>query len=92
MAAFASFDVDIKSLGEHILADLPPYAKPLFIRLVDEIEYTGTFKVKKTKLTEEGFNVDLIKDKVYYFDVKQKNYSELTMEIYKKILSGNVRF
>ena len=92
MAALISYDFDIKELGDHMKSDLPSYAKPLFIRLVSEIEHTGTFKVKKGKLAEEGFNVDIINDKIYYFDIQEKNYAELTKEIYKKILAGNVRF
>ena len=33
MATLTTLDVDIKRLGEQIKADLPNYAKPLFIRL-----------------------------------------------------------
>lgn len=32
MATLTTLDVDIKRLGEQIKADLPNYAKPLFIR------------------------------------------------------------
>ena len=85
-------NIDIKQLGDYIKADLPSYAKPLFIRLVSEFEHTGTYKAQKMKLVEEGFNVNTIKDKVYYFNIQDKNYNELTVEIYKDILNGNVRF
>ena len=44
------------------------------------------------KLAEDGYNVDIINDKVYYFNVREKNYSELTKEIYKEILCGKVYF
>ena len=43
MATITSVDVDIKKLGEHLKADLPSYAKPLFIRLVKEFEHTGNY-------------------------------------------------
>ena len=32
MATLMTLDVDIKKLGEQLKADLPAYAKPLFIR------------------------------------------------------------
>jgi solute carrier family 27 fatty acid transporter 1/4 len=32
---------DFKDLSQKLKTDLPPYAKPLFIRLLDEIEHTG---------------------------------------------------
>ena len=37
MATLMSLDVDIKKLGEHIKQDLPAYAKPLFLRLNDQV-------------------------------------------------------
>ena len=92
MATLTSLSVDMKKLGEHIKADLPSYAKPIFIRLVAEFEHTGTFKAQKMKLVEEGFNMDIIKDKVFYFDNREKSYNELTKEVYKDILNGNIRF
>ena len=44
MATLVTNDVDIKKLGEHIKADLPAYAKPLFIRITKEVEHTGNYK------------------------------------------------
>ena len=37
MATLMSLDVDVKKLGQHIKQDLPAYAKPLFIRLNDQV-------------------------------------------------------
>ena len=115
MASLADLNVDIKKLGEQLKADLPSYAKPLFIRLVNQLEHTGksiiyiweyfcsffvyffcfvlgSFKLQKTKLAEEGYNVDKINDKIYYFDARQKNYIVLTNEIHQDILNRNHRF
>jgi fatty-acyl-CoA synthase len=115
MATLTVLNVDIKKLGEQLKADLPAYAKPMFIRLTSGIEHTGmflrvffyyciifkfqiftanlgSFKPQKMKLVEEGYDIDIISDKVYYFDVREKNYNELTREIHKEILSGNMRF
>ena len=41
MATITSTNVNMKELGEYIKADLPSYAKPLFVRLVAEFEHTG---------------------------------------------------
>jgi hypothetical protein len=41
MASLADLNVDIKKLGEQLKGDLPSYAKPLFIRLVNQLEHTG---------------------------------------------------
>ena len=45
----------------------------------------GTFKAKKTSLVEEGYNINQIKDKLFYFDTKQQNYLPLTKQIYEEI-------
>ena len=41
---------------EHVDRTLPRYAAPLFVRLLPEMEVTGTFKLRKVTLQEEGFD------------------------------------
>ncbi len=41
MATLMTLDVDIKKLGENIKTDLPPYARPVFLRLNEHVEHTG---------------------------------------------------
>lgn len=84
--------LDLNHLAAAMKDQLPAYAKPLFIRIVDELELTGSFKTKKNKLVEESYNLNLIKDnQVFYFDAKSQSYAELTREIYENILNGNIR-
>ena len=45
MATIMALDVDMEKLGEHLKVDLPAYAKPLFIRLSDQVEHTGKPKI-----------------------------------------------
>ena len=90
-ATLMTLDVDIKKLGTHLKSDLPTYAKPLFIRLNDQVEHTGSLKAQKLKLVEEGFNVSLFNDKTFYYDNKTQNYLELTLDIYEKIQEGSIR-
>lgn len=46
---------DGAALGEHVTAHLPAYARPLFVRLVSELEHTSTFKSRKVELKKMGF-------------------------------------
>lgn len=55
------------------------------------LEMTGTFKMKKVKLVEEGFSPALIKDPLYFLDPEQKTYVPLTEEIYSAIASGKIK-
>jgi acyl-CoA synthetase (AMP-forming)/AMP-acid ligase II len=87
-------DIDLARLAASIKTQLPPYAKPLFVRFTAELEHTGTFKAKKNKLVEENYNVKVLDKKsesVFYFDLKEQAYAMLTHEIYENILNGNIR-
>ncbi|MFM9376743.1 long-chain-acyl-CoA synthetase [Gordonia sp. VNK21] len=46
---------DPKALSDHLYSELPGYAVPLFLREVDAIEATSTFKNRKVELRDEGF-------------------------------------
>ena len=92
MAAIYDEDstIDIDRLSVNI-KELPVYARPLFVRTLTKIDLTGTFKLKKKDLQEEGYDPKKIKDKIYYLDQKL-GYQLLTPEIYDQIQAGKVRF
>jgi citronellyl-CoA synthetase len=54
LRAGATFDPE--GLAAHLHQHLPPYAVPLFVRLLDEVETTGTFKYKKTELKRQAYD------------------------------------
>ncbi|HEY5858090.1 MAG TPA: long-chain-acyl-CoA synthetase, partial [Aldersonia sp.] len=47
---------DGAAVARVLYAALPAYAVPLFVRVVDELEQTSTFKSKKVDLRKEGFS------------------------------------
>jgi fatty-acyl-CoA synthase len=71
-------------------ADLASYARPQFVRLLPEIDTTGTFKYRKLDLVAEGFNPTEVKGAVYYLH-PTKGYVKLTRPTYSKIVSGEMR-
>lgn len=52
---------------------------------------TGTFKMKKVRLVEEGFNPAYIKDPLYFLDTEKKTYVPLTQEMYRAVLSREIK-
>ena len=56
---------DLSALDAAIARDLPPYAQPRFLRLLTEMQTTGTFKPKKTDLVAEGFDPSKVTDPLY---------------------------
>lgn len=93
MAAIIDRDdtLNLEQLYDGMTKSLASYARPLFIRTVKQVEMTGTFKLKKITVQKEGFNINIIKDKIFFLDVKKRAYVPLTAEIYNKIISGEIR-
>lgn len=79
---------DGKKLFEHTVKDLPAYARPLFVRLLEVMEMTSTFKQQKFQLVQSGFNPSTISDPLYVLDNQQKSYIPLTQQIYQSIICG----
>ncbi len=63
MAAIAVTEAfDPATMHAFVTEHLPSYARPLFIRIVDRLATTETFKQKKQQLIEEGFDPAAVKD------------------------------
>ena len=58
-------------------ANLPDYARPLFLRIQPKIDVTGTFKQKKVDLVREGFNPAATSDPIYFNDPQAKAFVRL---------------
>ncbi|KAK2713733.1 hypothetical protein QYM36_009570 [Artemia franciscana] len=83
--------LDLDELAAGLKQALPPYARPLFVRSVKEMDMTGTYKLRKVDFQKEGFDPIKIKDKLFMFDSKADKYVPLTEQVYSDILSGKVR-
>ena len=47
---------------------LPVYARPVFLRVIEQVEMTGTFKVRKVELQRQGFDPGVIASTLYFRD------------------------
>ncbi len=70
---------------------LPRYAVPLFARLCDEADMTGTLKLRKVALQQEGFDPDRISDPLFVRDDAAGTYAPLTSQLRAAILAGERR-
>ena len=89
-AIVASSDFDVRTLTEKLSGSLPPYARPVFIRLQPEIEITGTFKQRKIDLVKEGFDPARIVLPLYWLDPATDRYEALNATVYADIINGRV--
>ncbi|XP_073706366.1 long-chain fatty acid transport protein 2 [Garra rufa] len=76
---------------EHVKNLLPAYARPRFIRIQDELDVTGTFKQVKGQLVKEGFDPNLIQNKLFFLDESKQTFVPMTEEIYSSIIKGHMR-
>ena len=68
-------DFDGKALAKAVYEHLPGYAVPLFVRIVESLEYTSTFKSKKVDLREQGYGPD-VDDPIYVLSGCDEGYVE----------------
>jgi len=85
--------VETDTLYEDLAKKLPAYARPLFVRLVDKLDVTATYKLKKRDLQSQGFNPEMVRpDTILMLDTKREQYLPLSQEQYNNIINGNLRF
>ncbi|XP_054942711.1 long-chain fatty acid transport protein 6 isoform X2 [Physeter macrocephalus] len=83
--------LDLEKVYEQVVTFLPAYACPQFLRIQEKMETTGTFKLQKFRLVEEGFSPLKISDPLYFMDKLKKSYIPLTKEIYDQIILGKIK-
>ncbi|XP_027525892.1 long-chain fatty acid transport protein 1 [Corapipo altera] len=91
MAAIAdpSSRLDPGGLYEQLTPVLPPYARPVFLRLLPHLDTTGTFKLQKTRLRAEGWDPRLVPDQLFVLDPQRGRYVPLDRGMHQRICSGN---
>ncbi|MDY6943849.1 MAG: long-chain-acyl-CoA synthetase [Pseudomonadota bacterium] len=83
--------LDFAKLYVHLHDNLPPYAVPIFLRVKENIDTTGTFKYKKADLKKEGYDVAHCPEPLYVLLPKATEYVPLTAELQREIDSGAYR-
>lgn len=84
--------LDVNSFSEYVQKNLPPYARPVFVRVQPAQEITGTFKMVKKDLRDEGYDISVVEDPIYVLKPRDANYSRLDENFLTEIRSGDARF
>jgi fatty-acyl-CoA synthase len=90
-AIVADGKIDLEALREHLTSRLPSYARPLFVRLSEDVDLTGTLKYSKTELVRQGYDPDAIADEIYFHSPESQQFVRLDRELYERIQAGQVR-
>jgi fatty-acyl-CoA synthase len=92
MATIVSPNVpDLRQLREHLVNRLPDYARPVFLRVTDNIEATATFKQSKITLKTEGYNPGSTSDPIFFYRGKEEAFVRLDLALFEQINAGKIR-
>jgi fatty-acyl-CoA synthase len=92
MAAIVSDGaLDLAALRKHLARSLPPYARPLFLRITDRIEATATFKHTKNDLKRQGYDPAATSDAIFFDDPARQAFVQLDRARYQQIQAGKAR-
>ena len=90
MATIVADDaLDLAALGAHLADRLPDYARPVFLRVRDDLEVTATFKHTKRALEREGYDPTATGDAIYFND-REQGFVRLDRSLYDRIQRGQI--
>jgi fatty-acyl-CoA synthase len=90
-ALVADAALDLAAFRKHLIDRLPDYARPLFLRIRNEIEVTGTFKYTKNDFVRQGYDPAAIDDILYFSAPGGDAFVRLDEAIYTRINTGQMR-
>lgn len=95
MAALTLKDInefDIGAFSRHLREKLPAYAVPVFIRIREQEEITGTFKYRKVELKKEHYDLAQVDESMFVMLPDQTQFVPLKAPIADQIQQQAFRF
>ncbi|MGE8538828.1 MAG: long-chain-acyl-CoA synthetase [Acinetobacter sp.] len=83
---------DLQQMTSTFKQCLPAYAVPVFLRIQQQVETTGTFKYQKNRLKEQAFDPSKTDERLLVLLPGATAYSDLTAEIFENIQAYQYRF
>ena len=90
-AVVVSQDFDLATCHQHLAERLPDYAQPLFLRLLEQIETTETFKPRKQDLLRAGYDPAATADALYFNDRTRRTFTPLDAALFRRISTSGLR-
>ncbi len=92
MAAIAADGaIELPALRTFLAEHLPNYARPMFLRIVDTIEVTSTFKHMKSDLVRQGYDPSSISDKIFFDHPECGSFVLMDGALFDRIQAGSLR-
>ncbi len=90
-ALVVNADFDLAAFRKDVAQRLPPYARPVFLRILTKLEATGTFKPRKQELLQAGFDPNRAAGPLYFDDPSAQRYVPVDAALFAAISAGKVR-
>jgi fatty-acyl-CoA synthase len=90
-ALVVNHEFDRTTLAAKLEKSLAAYSRPIFLRLMPQMEITGTFKQRKVELVKEGFDPATIAEPLYWLNPATASYEPLDAARYADIVSGRIK-
>ena len=90
-AVVAERELDLNGFRKYLTSRIPPYARPLFLRIRRTVDLTGTFKYSKTELIRQGFDPTATQDTLYFDHPESEAFVPLDKQLYERIQCGSIR-
>ncbi|WP_406612495.1 long-chain-acyl-CoA synthetase [Acinetobacter schindleri] len=85
-------DTDLKEMLSCFKKCLPAYSVPVFLRIQQQVETTGTFKYQKNKLKEQAFDPSKTNERLLVCLPGSDAYCDVTPEVFTNIQAYQYRF
>jgi citronellyl-CoA synthetase len=77
---------------EFVDRKLPVFARPVFVRIEQEQDTTGTFKLFKGKLKQQAYHLDQVDEPIYVRQPKSPQYELLDQAFYQQLINGSAGY
>jgi citronellyl-CoA synthetase len=84
--------LDLEDFSRFVAHELPAYAQPVFLRIQRDIDLTGTFKMVKGDLKQEGYDIHRVSDPLFVMKPRATVYEPLERGFFTEIVSGTAGY
>jgi fatty-acyl-CoA synthase len=82
---------DLAGFRQHLIARLPSYARPLFVRVCSALSLTATFKHSTKDLLSAGFDPAMTGDAIYFDDRNLGAFVRMEAGLFHRIQARQLR-
>ena len=84
--------LDLDAFSRFVMEQLPAYARPVFLRVRQDMDVTGTFKMLKGELRKDGYDLARVAEPVYVLKPGAGVYAPLDAAFAEQIRAGQAGY